>query len=278
MKKCFIKSAAAVTALCGVLSCSLSAYATTVDDVARVARECGYSEDMIQQGYNEYYAHPEKYTSADFDYAIQQIYESNAIFTTAPQVPTAPPTTTTTTAPPAPSDNGSQGTTPADNPNNSNETGGGVTLQNPDGSTFTRISAKDFINMSYDEKMNYIRTFTPEQQQIIYDNLTPEERKSMLKQLPVEQKAEYVDSMAKFAETFDINVSVEEISDDNVSLAMRNDEGELIGMANAGVIVEDTGYDRRGIFAVSAGLIAFAGVLTAVAYRFLKRNGDENEG
>lgn len=275
-KKSFIKPAGAIIAVCGVISCSVSAYAATVDDVARVARENGYSEDLIQQGYNEYYANPDKYTSADFDYAIQQIYEANGIFTTASQIP--PTTTTTTTAPPAPSDNGSQGTTPAVNPDNSNETDGGVTLQTADGSTFTRISAKDFIKMSYDEKMNYIRTFTPEQQQIIYDNLTPEERKSMLKQLPVEQKAEYVDSMIKFAETFDINVSVEEISDDNVSLAMRNEEGELIGMANAGTLVEDTGYDRRGIFAVAAGLISFAGVLTAVAYRFLKRNGDENEG
>ncbi len=275
-KKSIIKSAGAIIAVCGVLSCSMLTFATTVDDVARVAREQGYSEDMIQQGYNEYYANPDKYTSADFDYAIEQIYQASGVFTTAPQTP--PTTTTTTTTPPAQSGNESQGTTPASNPSNSNGTDGGITLQTGDGSTFTRISAKDFIKMSYDEKMNYIRTFTPEQQQIIYDNLTPEERRSMLKQLPIEQKAEYVDSMTKFAETFDINVSVEEISDDNISLAMRNEEGKLIGMANAGTLVEDTGYDRRGIFAVAAGLISFAGILTVVAYRFLKRNGEENEG
>ncbi len=83
--------------------------------------------------------------------------------------------------------------------------------------------------------------------------------------------------MVKFAETFDINVSVEEISDDNISLAMRNDEGELIGMANAGTLVEDTGYDRRGIFAVSAVLVATASILMAVIYRYFKRNGEENE-
>lgn len=268
-RKSFIKSAGIIMAVCGVLSCSISAYAATVDDVARVAREYGYSEDMIQQGYNNYYADPDKYTSEDFDYAIQQIIEAGGdVYTTAPQIPTTPPTTTTT-APPS-SDNGSGN-------NQQNNSNGTITLQMGDGSTFTRMSTSDFIKLSYDEKMNYIRTFTPEQQQIIYDNLTPEERRSILKQLPVEQKAEYVESMVKFAETFDINVSVEEISDDNISLAMRNEEGELVGMANAGTLVEDTGYDRRGIFAFSAALIAFAGVLTSLAYRCLKRNGEENE-
>lgn len=273
-RKSFIKSAGVIIAISGVLSCSMSAYATTVDDVARVAREYGYSEDIIQQGYNNYYADPDKYTSDDFDFAIQQIIEAGGdVYTTAPQIPVTPPPTTTTTTAPSSSDNGS-----GNNQQNNNGTDGGITLQTSDGSTFTRISAKDFIKMSYDEKMNYIRTFTPEQQQIIYDNLTAEERRSMLKQLPIEQKAEYVESMVDFAETFDINVSVEEISDDNISLAMRNEEGELIGMANAGILVEDTGYDRRGIFAVSAGLIAFAGLLTSLAYRYLKRNGEENEG
>ena len=256
-------------AVSGVLSCSISAYATTVDDVARVAREYGYSEDMIQQGYNNYYADPDKYTSEDFDYAIQQIIEAGGdVYTTAPQIPTTPPTTTTTASPS--SDNGSGN-------NQQNNSNGTITLQMGDGSTFTRMSTSDFIKLSYDEKMNYIRTFTPEQQQIIYDNLTPEERRSILKQLPVEQKAEYVESMVNFAETFDINVSVEEISDDNISLAMRNDEGELIGMANAGTLVEDTGYDRRGIFAVSDGLVAIASILMAVIYRYFKRNGEENE-
>ncbi len=276
MNKRFIKTASAITAICGVLSCSTVAYATTVDDVARIAREYGYSEDLIQQGYNEYYSNPGKYSSADFDLAIQQIYEANGVFTTAPQIPQTSPTTTATTSAPAttpPSDNGNEN----NQQGNSGGTGGEITLQTSDGTTFTRISASDFIKMSYEEKMNYIRTFTPEQQQIIYDNLTPEERKSMLKQLPVEQKAEYIDSMAGFAEMFDINVSVEEISDDNVSLAMRNEDGELIGMANAGVLVEDTGYDRRGIFAVSAGLIFTGGLLTAVAYRYFKKNGEENE-
>ena len=40
---------------------------------------------------------------------------------------------------------------------------------------------------------------------------------------------------------------------------MRNDKGELIGVATAGNRVEDTGYDRRGIYAVAALIVTAAG-------------------
>lgn len=283
-KKSFIKAVAGAGIVAGMLSCSVTAYATTVDDVARVARELGYPEDLIQQGYNQYYADPGKYTSADFDYAIASLYESDPM-TTAPQNPKPVTATTTTvavtgstentnTTVPAGNGNTSDGRTDNNSNGNTNNNSGGITLRTDDGSEFTRIPENDFIKLSYDEKMNYIRNFTPEQQQVIINNLTPEERRSLLKQLPVEQKMDVVDSMKNFAETFDLNVSVDDISEDNISLSMRNNDGELVGMANAGTLVEDTGYDRKGILALSAGLIAVAGMLLAVVSRYF-RTGDE---
>ncbi|MDE6781992.1 MAG: hypothetical protein K2J40_11145 [Ruminococcus sp.] len=267
MKRKILKTVIGAGVIAGVLSCSISAYATTIDDVIRVAREFGYPEDNIQQAYNQYYAEPDKYTSEDFDESIQYIYETAGIlYTTAPQTPVT--TTTTVAGEETPS------TTTVAVGNETPQIPDGITLQTADGSKFTRISKSEFINMSYDEKMNYIRTFTPEQQQVIFDNLSPEERKSMLKQLPVEQKAEIADSMANFAETFDLNVSIDELSEDNISMSMRNDEGELVGIANVGTLVEDTGYDRRGILGLSAGLIAAAGVLLAAAAKCF-RTGDE---
>lgn len=273
-KKSFIKSAIGAGIIAGVLSCSMTAYAATIDDVARVARELGtYSEDVIQQGYNNYYANPDEYPPEKLDEAIVELYKaSGIILTTAPQNP-QPETTTTTTAVPDNPPNGEDTNVPAEN-DNQTDVAGGITLQTSDGSTFTRISAEDFIRLSYDEKMNYIRNFTPEQQQVILDNLTPEERRSLMKQLPVEQKMEVVDSMVNFAETLDININVDEISEDNISLSIRNDEGEIVGMANAGTLVEDTGYDRRGLLALSAGLIAVAGILLAAVAKYF-RTGEE---
>ncbi len=278
-RKSFIKAVVRTGIIAGILSCSLTAYATTVDDVARVARELGYPEDLIQQGYNQYYADPSKYTSADFDYAIASLYEAEPNITTAPQNPN--PVTTATTTVSVTDSAESTGTTvsagagnTSDNNDSTDNSSGGITLSTADGSEFTRISSDEFIKLSYEEKMNYIRNFTPEQQQVIIDNLSPQERASLKKQLPMEQKMDVVDSMKDFAEIFDLNVSVDEISEDNISLSMRNDEGELVGMANAGTLVEDTGYDRRGILALSAGLIAVAGMLIVAVSKFF-RTGDE---
>ena len=54
-----------------------------------------------------------------------------------------------------------------------------------------------------------------------------------------------------------LNMTVDEITNDSVSLSVRNDEGVLVDQSSMGVIVEDTGYDYRMIFAlVSAGIIA----------------------
>ena len=266
MKKLLTKTAVGLAMTAGILTCSMTTYATTIDDVADVARQLGtYSEDTIQQAYAHYYANPDKYTSEDFDEAIAELYRANEIIMTTGVQNPEPVTFPTTTAVITPENNNAE-----IQPENT----GGVILQTGNGEEFSRITPEEFINMSYDDKMNYIRNFTPEQQQVILDNLTTEERKSLMKQLPIEQKAEVVDSMANFGETLDINISVEEISEDNISLSMRNDEGEIVGMVNAGVLVEDTGYDRRGLFALSAGLIAVAGVLVGAVSKLFKI-GDE---
>ena len=277
MKKNLIKTLFGAMTAAGIMTCSVSAYATTVDDVAEVARQLGYPEETIQEAYAHYYENPEDYDSNSFDYAIAYLNENkDNIFTTGVQKPNPVTTTTTTTsANNGTTTSGAGETTPAVTTNDVQQnTSGGITLQTPSGEEITRIEPQEFINMSYDDKMDYIRNFTPEQQQVILDNLTIAERKSIMKQLPVEQKAEVVNSMVTFGQTFDINISVDEISQDNISLSMRNGEGELIGMMNAGELVEDTGYDRKGILLLSAGFIAFAGVLAGIVSK-LFRTGDE---
>lgn len=281
MKKNLIKTLLGAMAVAGIMTCSVSAYATTIDDVAEVARQLGYPESTINEAYTRYYDNPDDYTSEDFDAAIVYLHETkDNILTTGVQNPQPVTTTTTaTTATTPPTNNETSGageSTPADTNNDvqPNTSSGGITLQTESGEEITRIEPQEFIDMSYDDKMNYIRNFTPEQQQVILDNLTIAERKSLMKQLPVEQKAEVVNSMVNFGETFDINISVDEISQDNISLSMRNGEGELVGTINAGELVEDTGYDRKGILLLSAGLITFAGVLAGIVSK-LFRTGDE---
>ena len=258
IRKWLTISAVSVLASLGSTAFALSASATTVDDVAAVARSYGYSEDDIQAGYNAYYANPEAYPSETLDVAIAKLNEAgNQIITTGPQVTDVPTTTTV-------AQNADKETTPA----KEND----ITVTANDGSTFTRISKEEFINKSYDEKMAYIRSFTPEQQQAIIDNLSPEEYRSLMKQSPAEQKLQVVSKLSEAVEELGLNITVDEISDDSLTIAMRNSDGELVNVSTAGTTVEDTGYDRRGILAIAAAIIAVA---IGAMFLLIRRMGSE---
>jgi hypothetical protein len=260
-KKLISLAASAVISSSAVVS--MNAWATTVDDVAAVARQYGYTEDIIQSGYSEYYSHPEDYPSDRLDVAIQKLNEAGSqIVTTGPQV-TQQETVVTTVS------------SDENNVDSQNNDPDGITLTASDGTTFTRISREAFINMSYDEKMAYLSSFTPAQQQAIIDDLSPLEYRSLMKQSPAEQKIKVVDKLSEAAEEMGINITVDELTDDSITLAMRNDNGELINVSKAGVSVEDTGYDRRGIVALACSLICAAVGGVYFLMRRLKEEGSE---
>ncbi|NLT10739.1 MAG: hypothetical protein GXY08_14775 [Ruminococcus sp.] len=277
----FFGAAAAITAVIG----GLTANATTVDDVMAEARKWGYPESTIQDAYNYYLQDPDSYDSDDFDLAIEKLRSAGGnLITTGPQKTNNTTTTTavqTTAAAPSTDKNDSTVTTTAGSePAPEQQETDIITLTMPDGSTFTRISKKDFIKLSYKEKMDYISTFTPQQQQIIIDNLSPEEYRSLLKQLPSDQKMEVIEDLSGAVEAMGMNLTVEELTDDSLSVAMRDDDGVLIGVSNAGSLVEDTGYDRRSIFAAAGVLFFIAAAAALIVIRRSFRNdqtGDNNE-
>lgn len=264
MHKKLLPAIISVLSFGGMCSCFLTAYATTADDVAAVARSYGYSEEDIQAGYNEYYANPEAYPSEILDKAIAKLHEAGQqIITTGQQVPPQAQVTTTTVAPGGNDDPG----TPVS---------GGIVVTMKDGSTFTRISKEEFIAMTYDQKMEYIRSFTPEQQQAIIDNLSPEEYRSLMKQTPADQKLQIVNTLSEAANAMGINITVDEITDDSLTIAMRNDKGELVNVSTAGAKVEDTGYDRRFLFASAFSLIAVGLSSVLCILRRIKRDEVES--
>ena len=294
LKKFFINTLFGAAAAAAALAGGLTASATTVEDVMAEARKWGYPESTIQDGYNYYLRDPDSYDSDDFDLAISKIRSAgNNLITTGPQNKGGFTTTVTTTAVPAetttaPAVTDKTGKTvtttkpaatepPKNDPSGKNSV---ITLTMPDGSTFTRISKEEFIKLSYEEKNAYIATFTPEQQQIIIDNLSPEEYRSLLKQLPSDQKLEVIDDLSEAVEAMGMNLTVEELTDDSLSVAMRDDSGTLIGVSNAGSLVEDTGYDRRNIFAAAGALflISAAAALAVIRRSFRKDgNAEPNE-
>lgn len=281
MKKFFTQLVASAAVICTIISCSVTAGATTVDDVAAVARQYGYPEDFIQQGYNMYYADPDKYTSEHFDQAIATIVNGGEALLQqyCPGYTTAPPsggndnqTVTTTVS----TGNTSTQVTPSEKTDNSGQNGNTSSGE----SSFVRISEEDFINMSYDEKKAYIAGLSEKDRQTFMESLSAAELKSMMSQLPTDKKLEQVDTMAQVGEELGMNLSVDEITDDKISIQIKDDDGTLVGVAMAGVTVEDTGYDYRLLFSISGLLfiIAISGFVFVVRRCFgTNKNGAENE-
>lgn len=245
---------------CAVLAVSMCAvpatsYAATIEEAVAIARQYGIPEETIQECLNMYYEEPELYTPEVIDDLIAKFkaYQGE-IITNVPYDPNAqvPSVTVTTPAP--------------DNPVMDVPVDDSITLTMPDGTTFTRISAEKFIALSYEEKMTYLSTFPEDQQTVIIDNLTPEEYKSLLKQLPTEDKLDVIDSLTDVSESMGVNLTVNELTDNSVSFQMKNKDGELIGSSSINDVIEDTGYDRRGIFAVAGACImtGIAGIFMLV--------------
>lgn len=251
----------AVSASC-LFFTGMNANAASVDDVAAVARSYGYSEDMIQAGYNEYYTNPDEYPPERLDKVIRELHAAGSqIVTTGPQVTNVVITTVNTTTVGQQSNaqtTASDGyisivTTVSDTSASSI-----IVLTTDDGETFERISEKDFIALSYDDKMKYISSFTPAQQQAIINNLSPEEYKSILKQSPIDKKTQVVDKLSDAAEDMGLNITIDEISGDSLTVSMRNEKGELINRTSSGTVVENTGYNRTPIFAAAGAMILAA--------------------
>lgn len=239
--------------LCAV---PITSYAATPEEAEAVARQYSIPEETIQVFWNEYYTNPELYPPERIDELIEQFksYQGD-IITNVPYDPNAQvPSITETTV------------TPVDNPEPDSPDNGGtvvaddsITLTMPDGTTFTRISAEKFIALSYEDKMTYLSTFPEEQQTVIINNLTPAEYKSLMKQLPMEDKLNVINNLTSISDTLGVNLTVDEITDNSISFQMKNQDGELVGVGSINDTIENTGYDRRGILA-AAGAFIMAGI------------------
>ncbi|MDE5792748.1 MAG: hypothetical protein K2H66_04400 [Oscillospiraceae bacterium] len=203
----------------------------TVDDIITMAKEVGYPEDWIQTGENEWESNSESYTQDDLDtiyhkveaYKKKQDEEFGKIF--PPSTEPSPELPQETVA-------------PQDN----------------------RIDSNQFINMTLEEKQNYINSLSDSEREAFLASLSPSERNSIMKQLPTDQKILLMQDYIDTANTMGLNVSVDSITDDNISLTIRNDDGIIINKADVGVIIDETGISHTKPL-----LFAGVGILTAIA-------------
>lgn len=290
MLKKFIYILTSAAACLSLAAAPLSAKAATPEEAAALARSMGLPESLIQAGWNKYYENPELYPPELIDSymatlrgmnqdMINQLLTDNGYAPSAPAAPapavttaapqqTSEPTATTTaqSSAAAPENSGSSGNSDSYS-GNTGSADDKITLTLPNGSTFDRISSKEFAAMTLDEKRAYIAGLTQEQKDAFLANMSPEDYKSLLKQLPLDNKAEIIDDMADVSSKFGLTLSVDELTNENIVLSMKDEDGKLVALSAVSDTVAATGYDRSGILALAAALASIGIAGTAVVVK-----------
>ncbi len=287
---CFITGLFAAT---GILSGSLIANAATIDEVAEVARKYGISESYIQAGYNNYYQNPDKYTSEDFDNAIaclelygedseQAIMDYFGVTSIAKTTTTALQSsankttsiiTSTTTVASSSSNTSGNSSNNSSSSNNTSGNGSNNSSGNLD-DDLRPISVAEFIKMTLEEKKEFINTLSDDEKAVFLGSLTNEERNSIIKALPTDTKIDILSNFIDAGNSMGLNMQIEDLENDKLSMSIRDDEGKLIDVSNVGVTVADTGYDYK-LFALIGGAVILASLLGFYLI-FKKLSAEEN--
>lgn len=260
----------------------IPANAATPEEAAALARSMGIPESLIQAGWNKYYEDPDMYPPELIDSymatlrgmnqdMINQLIIENGGSISTPQTlvttTSAQSSSENTVTTPASSGNTSEGGNGSSENSSSSSKGDKITLTLPDGSTFDRISSKEFSALSLDEKRAYIASLTPDQKTAFLSNMSPEDYKSLLKQLPIENKTDIIDGMADITNQLGLTLSVDELTDNNLVLSMKDQDGKLVALSAVSDTVAATGYDRRGILALAAALTSLGLFGTALVVK-----------
>ena len=227
-----------------VLGCgvgTLSAAATSVGDVIAHAYAVGLPEAQIQQCIAQYSGG--NYTSEQCDRAIAAL--DNWASQRDQKI----------------EDELNKGTTaPADNADSSaGETS--TTAAKANGSSAaqtTTPSAKDFMDMTLDEKVSYINSLPADKRDSFVQNMSNDERNSFLKQLDTSDQLDIIASMADVGEAFGVNFSVDEISDGAISISAHDADGNLVGVSTFGNTVEATGIPYTVPVLIGGGAVVLA--------------------
>ncbi len=280
-----LKGMTAVLAACCLIytgGISLSASAYTADDVAAKARQAGWPETLIQMGYNEWSSGD--YTQEKLDTAYGKVQEYNSqtkelicnYLGVDPEEIDDPEEKADSTAP----ENKENLDSSDSEENNTNVTENSTpapveTVTKKDGTTEQRIESSDFIKMTFEEKIDYVNQLDETSKNEFVGSLSKEEKNSMLKQMPMEDKMALVESYIDTADSMGLNVSVDSLTEENISLTIRNQEGRVVDKAAVGIVVDETGISHTKPL-----LLSLFGILTAVfgfvgLYRYIRRTEED---
>lgn len=233
---------------------SMTASATSVDDVIAHAYAVGLPESQIQQCINQYGGGT--YTSEQCDQAIALLDQWAA------QRDQAIQDTVDQAAGGSTSDSSASGNT---NGTGTTTAAGGTASQNT--TTAAKPSKDAFIQMSLEEKVAYINSLPDEERTQFMEQMSNEERNSFLKELDTDKQLEIISSLIDVGDAFGVSFSVDSVSDDGIAISARDENGNLVDVTTFGNTVEETGIPYTIPVLVGGGaiLLAAAGI-GAVVY------------
>ncbi|MBR3630060.1 MAG: hypothetical protein IKN55_06270, partial [Oscillospiraceae bacterium] len=163
-------------------------------------------------------------------------------------------------ADPAPTQPPAEGTTEAP-----------MMVKKNDGTVEERIQPSAFTKMTKEERQAYVDSLSPESKKAFIASLTGEERKSLLKDLPAEDKAALVQKYLDTAGDMGLNVTVDGVDGNNLSMTLRDEEGRIVDKTGTSVSVEETGYSHTLPLAAAAGGVLVAAAGFAGLYYYIRR-------
>ena len=222
---------------------SIPASAHSVDEVVAKARAAGWPESLIQAGYNQWSTG--NYSQAKLDAAYDSVTsfndDSGEMFCNLLGLDPDEYLTEQSADPQQP-------TEPLE------------TVTKADGTVEPRIAPSEFTKLSREEKQAYVDSLSEQSKKDFLASLTGEERKSLIKDLPAEDKAELIQRYIDTATDMGLNVTVDSVEGNNLSMTIRNEDGVIVDKASTGSGIDETGYSHTLPLAAAAG-----GVVLAVA-------------
>ncbi|MBR0485797.1 MAG: hypothetical protein IJJ69_13650 [Oscillospiraceae bacterium] len=243
--------------LCGA---NLSVCAYTPDDVAQKAREAGWPETLIQTGYNQWASG--EYSQNELNEAYDSVLEYNEqtedfIYN---QFGIDPDEARQKRA-----EKEAQQETQAVSEivqNQETELSASETETQAETAKTSEkfISDSEFISMNMDEKQAYVNSLSSDEKTEFISSLSTEARNSIIKQLPTEDKVAIMQKYIDTASTMGMNVTVDELTEKDISVTVRNNDGIVIDKAEVGVVIDETGISHtKPLLFAGIGILISAG-------------------
>ncbi len=134
---------------------------------------------------------------------------------------------------------------------------------------------KPFVNMTLDEKKDYVASLPETERAGFIAGLSTSERNSVIKQMSADSQANIASGFIQLGEQFGMHISVDQLDGSGINYSVRNGDGTLIDVSSVGTTVDDTGWNTTvPVLAGSAMILSAAGGLILLTRRQRKEEQD----